>query len=102
MEKYAKFIMRGRAKIEKVQKGLISLLNGAKSNNKAQEIKSMHIVNAIAAKVTTDVIASLANRSEVMTIEPDEIVLDLLPNMLEFGYQILSRPITPDGYPFVL
>ncbi|WP_440946018.1 S8 family serine peptidase [Methanosarcina sp. T3] len=65
---------KGRSQIESEQKYLIKLLKNAESNNKAQKIKSIKIVNAVAANVTPEVIASLAERPEVSIIELDEVV----------------------------
>ena len=65
---------KGKAQIESEQNNLITLLNDAKSSNKAQKIKSVHIVNAVAAEVTPEVIASLAKRPEVSIIESDEVI----------------------------
>jgi serine protease AprX len=65
---------KGKSQIDRDQKDLIKLLNDAKSKNKAKNIKSLHIVNAVAAEVTPEVITSLAIRSEVSTIELDQIV----------------------------
>jgi serine protease AprX len=64
----------GRKQTDHEQRNLISFLNDAKSNNKAQKIKPIHVVNAVAAEVTPEIIASLATRPEVSSIEPDNIV----------------------------
>jgi serine protease AprX len=65
---------QGISQIDNEQKNLLSILNKAEASNKAQSIKSTHIVNAIAAKVTPDLITSLAIRPEVSKIESDEII----------------------------
>ena len=64
----------GRSKIDNEQRNLIRLLNAAKSSNKVQKIKPIRVVNAIAVKATPEVIDSLVNSPEVLTIEPDNIV----------------------------
>ena len=66
--------IKGRSQIEKEQKNVTDLLNDAKSSKKAQKIKSIKIVNAVAASVTPEVISSIAERPEVLIIEPDEVV----------------------------
>lgn len=65
---------KGKSQIENEQKNLINFLKDAESSKKAQKIKSIKIVNAVAANVTPDVIASLTERPEVSIIELDEVV----------------------------
>jgi len=65
---------QGRSQIDDEQKNIMSYLNEAKARNKAQKIKSTHIVNSIATKVTPEIIASLAEMPEVSRIELDEVV----------------------------
>ena len=64
----------GKSQIESDQKNLIKFLENEKSNNKVKEIKSIKIVNAVAARVTPEVLASLAKRPDVWKIELDEVV----------------------------
>ncbi len=64
----------GKSQIESDQKNLIKFLENEKSNNKVKEIKSIKIVNAVAASVTPEVLASLAKRPDVWKIELDEVV----------------------------
>lgn len=66
--------IEGESQIEREQNNLINFLNDAKSSNKVQQIKSMHIVNAVAAEATPEVIASLAKRPEVSSIVSDNVV----------------------------
>ncbi len=66
--------VKGIAQIESKQESLMNFLNVAESNKKAQNVKSIKIINAIAARVTPEVIASIAKRPEVSIIEPDEVV----------------------------
>lgn len=65
---------QGRSKIDNEQKNIMSFLNKEKARNKAQKIKPTHIVNAIATKVTPEIIDSLAEMPEVSKIELDEVV----------------------------
>ena len=65
---------QGRSQIDNEQKNLMSFLNKAKVSSKAQNIKSTYIVNAIATRVTPEIIASLAKMPEVSKIELDEVV----------------------------
>ncbi|AKB80464.1 cell surface protein [Methanosarcina horonobensis HB-1 = JCM 15518] len=67
-------IVKGKSQIENEQKNLTNFLKDAESSKKAQKIKSIKIVNAVAANVTPDVIASLTERPEVSIIELDEAV----------------------------
>ncbi len=64
----------GKAKIESEQKDLRKFLESEKSKNKVQKIKPIKLINAVAAEVTPEVLASLAERSDVKTIEPDDVV----------------------------
>ena len=80
----------GKSQIESTQKNIIMYLEDAKSKNKAQDIKSIKIVNAIAAKVTPDIIASLAQMPEVSEIELDEIIY--IPDKPELSKQMESLP----------
>ncbi|MDW5549084.1 S8 family peptidase [Methanosarcina sp.] len=64
----------GKSQIESEQKNLVKFLESEKSKSNAQEIKSIKLINAIAVKVTPGVVASLAKRSDVARIEPDQIV----------------------------
>lgn len=66
--------VKGKSQIESEQQNLINLLKISESNKNVQMIKSMHIVNAVAAEVTPEVIASLANRPDISEIEPDEVI----------------------------
>lgn len=63
----------GKTKIDNQQKNLRAFLEKSKSTNKAEDIKPIKIVNAVAAKVTPDIIDIIANLSEVSKIEYDEI-----------------------------
>lgn len=65
---------QGRSKIDNEQKNIMSFLNKEKARNKVQKIKSTYIVNAIATKVTPEIIACLAEMPEVSKIELDEVV----------------------------
>jgi serine protease AprX len=64
----------GKSQIENDQRALIKFLDQEKSNNKVENIKSIKIVNAVAARVTPEVLASLAERSDVWKIELDKVV----------------------------
>jgi serine protease AprX len=64
----------GKSQIESEQKNLVKFLESEKSKSNAQEIKSIKLINAIAVKATPGVVASLAKRSDVARIEPDQIV----------------------------
>jgi len=66
--------LEGKVKIDSEQKSLLNFLNDSISSGKAQKIKSIHIVNAVAAEVTPDIITSIATRTNVLTIEPDDNV----------------------------
>jgi len=66
--------INGKSQIEREQKNIINILENARSDNNAKNIKSIKIINAVAAKVTPEVIASLAKMPEVSVIEPDEVV----------------------------
>jgi serine protease AprX len=66
--------VQGKSKIESEQQNIMNLLNEAKSSKKAQKIKPIHIVNAVAATVTPEVLAALAQRPDILKIEPDEVV----------------------------
>lgn len=65
---------KGRSQIEKEQKNLMDTLKNSESEKKVRNIQPMHIVNAIAAKVTPEVLASLAKRPDILKIEPDEAI----------------------------
>ncbi|RPJ73422.1 MAG: hypothetical protein EHM20_12245, partial [Alphaproteobacteria bacterium] len=69
----------GEFQIESEQRDIINVLEAAKPENEVQDIKSIKLVNAIAANITPDAIALLANRSEVSKIELDEIIY-IVPN----------------------
>ena len=69
----------GESQIESEQRDIINVLEAAKPENEVQDIKSIKLVNAIAANITPDAIALLANRSEVSKIELDEIIY-IVPN----------------------
>jgi serine protease AprX len=73
-QSYSFYKTEGRTKIDSEQKYIMNFLNSSQYNNKVQKIKSIHIINAIAANVTPDIVSFLVNRSEVWTIEPDEKV----------------------------
>ncbi len=62
------------SQIENSQKGIMALLEEKKSNNQAQKIKSIKLVNAIAVEATPEVLTSLANRPDVLKVELDEVV----------------------------
>ncbi|MGB9939634.1 S8 family serine peptidase [Methanosarcina sp.] len=64
----------GKSQIASGQKALIKFLESEKSNNKVEKIKSIKIVNAVAARATPEVLASLAERSDVWKIELDQVV----------------------------
>jgi serine protease AprX len=64
----------GKSQIENNQKDLIKYLESEKSKNHVQKIKSIKIINAVAARVTPGVLASLAGRPDVRKIELDEVV----------------------------
>lgn len=64
----------GRSQIENEQKNLINILKNSESDQKVHGIKPMHLVNAIAAKATPEVLASLAKRQDVSKIELDEVI----------------------------
>jgi len=64
----------GKAKIEKDQKELIKYLENEKSKDKVEKIKSIKIINAVAARVTPEVLASLAERPDVWKVEIDGII----------------------------
>uniref|UniRef100_Q46C21 PKD domain-containing protein n=1 Tax=Methanosarcina barkeri (strain Fusaro / DSM 804) TaxID=269797 RepID=Q46C21_METBF len=64
----------GKYQIESEQKNLIKFLENEKSKNKVNKIKPIKIINAVAAKVNPEVLASLAGRSDVSKIELDEVV----------------------------
>ncbi len=64
----------GKTKIEKDQKDLMKFLEDEKSKNKVEKIKSIRIVNAVAARVTPEVLASLAERPDVWKVELDEVI----------------------------
>jgi serine protease AprX len=66
--------VKGIAQIESKQESLMNFLNVAESNKKVQNVESIKIINAVAARVTPEVIASIAKRPEVLIIEPDEVV----------------------------
>ncbi len=66
--------LKGKSQIESNQKNLIAFLRNFESDKNVQNIKPMAIVNAVAAKVTPEVIASIAKRPDVSKIEPDELV----------------------------
>ncbi len=66
--------VNGELQIESDQKNIIQLLGDAKSTNKAQEIKPIKLVNAVAAEVTPEVLVSLSKKPEVSKIELDEVV----------------------------
>ncbi len=66
--------IKGRSQINSEQKNLMNILNAAESNKKAQNIKSIKIINAIAANVAPETIASISEMPEVSVIEPDEVV----------------------------
>ncbi|MDD3323431.1 MAG: S8 family serine peptidase, partial [Paludibacter sp.] len=63
----------GKSQIDNDQKALIKFLESEKSKNKVQKIKSIKIVNAVAAKVTPDVLASLTERPDVWKVELDGV-----------------------------
>ncbi len=80
--------VEGGSQIENEQNNLINFLNDAKSSNKVQQIKSMHIVNAVAAEATPEVIAALAKRPEVSSIVSDNVVYiaqDQSPSLTEIN-----------------
>ncbi len=64
----------GKSQIESEQKKLITFLENEKSKNKVNKIKSIKIINAVAAKVTPEVLTSLVGRSDVSNIELDKVV----------------------------
>ncbi len=64
----------GKSQIESEQKDLIKFLENEKSNNKVKDIKSIKIINAVAAKVTPEVVSSLTKRSDVSNLELDSVV----------------------------
>jgi len=64
----------GKSQIQSEQKDLIQFIESKKAKNKVEKIKSIKIINAVAATVTPDVVASLAQRSDVMGIELDKVV----------------------------
>ena len=66
--------INGRSQIESQQENLINILNDAKAIKRAQKIKPIHIVNAVAGELTPDLITSIAQRPEVSKIEPDEVI----------------------------
>ena len=66
--------VKGKFRIEGEQNNLINLLKNSESDKKVQRIKPIHIVNAVAAKVTSEVIVSLAKRPDISKIELDEVV----------------------------
>ena len=66
--------INGKSQIEREQKNIINILENARSDNSAKNIKPIKIINAVAAKVTPEVIASLVKMPEVSVIEPDEVV----------------------------
>ncbi|WP_292387731.1 protease inhibitor I9 family protein, partial [Methanosarcina sp. UBA5] len=63
-----------KSKVEDSQKDIVKYLENEKSKNNVKDIKRLHIVNAVAAKVTPAVIASLANRNDVSSVELDQVV----------------------------
>jgi serine protease AprX len=65
---------KGISQIDNEQKNLMNLLSDAESIKKAQNVKQIKIINAVAANLTPDIIDSLAKRPEVSAIEPDEVV----------------------------
>jgi|GEM_PF-1067778 len=69
-----KYSVEGKSQIESDQKNLITFLDNEKSDNKVQEIKSIKLINAVAAEVTPEVLISLAERPDVWKIEPDEVI----------------------------
>lgn len=64
----------GKSQIESEQKDLIKFLENEKSNNKVKDIKPIKIINAVAAKVTPEVVSSLTKRSDVSNVELDSVV----------------------------
>ena len=66
-------INNGNAAIQSCQAGVVDALNTAQTQGKAQEIKAISVVNAVAADVTPDVITSLSQRSDVLKIELDTV-----------------------------
>lgn len=64
----------GKAQIDNQQKNLISLLNSAKSDGKASDVKILYIINGVAVSITPDLIASIAKLPEIWRIESDNIV----------------------------
>lgn len=64
----------GKSKIKKDQQHILSILEDEKFKGKAKEIKSIYVVNAIAASVTPDTIDFLSKRSDVYRIELDQAV----------------------------
>lgn len=64
----------GRSQIENEQKNIISILKNSESNKKVHGIEPMHLVNAVAARATPEVLASLAERQDVSKIELDEVI----------------------------
>jgi serine protease AprX len=66
--------VKGKSQIESEQEDLIKFLKYLELNKKVKQIKPMHIVNAVAAKVTSEVIASLSKRPDISKIEPDEVI----------------------------
>ncbi len=62
----------GRDQIDNQQKNLISLLNSAKSNGKASDVKILYIINGVAVSITPDLIVSIAKLPEIYRIDYDE------------------------------
>jgi len=64
----------GKSQIEHDQNNILTHLENARLQNKAQNIKSLKLVNAVAAKLSPEVITSLSKLPEISLIEPDEII----------------------------
>jgi serine protease AprX len=60
--------------IEKSQTNLMSFFKTFASQGKADDVKSLWLINAVATKATTDVINTIAQREDVRSIEYDELV----------------------------
>lgn len=60
--------------IEKAQTNLLSFVKTLASQGKADDVKSLWLINAVSTKATADVINTIAQREDVRSIEYDEIV----------------------------
>ena len=63
----------GKKKIADSQKPIKDILNAVTSKGKVRNIKQINVINCIGAEATPDVISSLSTRTDIKTIEIDNV-----------------------------